>query len=311
MQRFAQPLVFFRLDPVATLMCSPILSTLPNLRLRIPSRQVAPSIFHSPRAAPALITLDLSTCNIRLTDMEALVARFRNLKHLILDSCSVVRGESYEGDWIALGRMCAGATIRAAKDREKKLKDWLETNAARAQATEEETHQQVLGEPHGRRIRPGRRGLATATISLRDSPTTVAAPIVRRDTNVPKIRIVPASPTIRSLSTTFNTHLREERTIQTEFNKGWAEGLAQLSAIRNRLHQSWRNGVRIMRITSHSSTEDGLEGLEQIDGAFVDIWGEQGFLPPPILCLAGCQPGALHADGCGHDAANCVWDDGI
>lgn len=256
--------------------------------------------------------LDLSTCDIRPSDVEALVARFRNLKHLILDSCAIVRGESHEGEWISLGRMCALATVKAAKDREKKLKGWLEINATRVQANNEGVHQQDPGEPRGRRGRPGRRGLATATISLRDSPMVMVEPTARRNMDVPKIRIVPTFPTIRSLSTSFNTHLREEHTIQREFNQGWAEGLAQLNAILNRLHQSWKNGVRMMRVTGDPGTEDGFEGLEDIDGetAFVDVLGERGLLPTPVLCLAGSKTEALHADGgCGHEAANSVWVD--
>lgn len=257
--------------------------------------------------------LDLSTCDIRLSDVEALVARFQNLKYLILDSCTIVRGESHDGEWIALGRMCALATVKAAKDREKKLREWLEINATRVQANNEDIHQQDTGEPHGRRSRPGRRGLATATISLRDSPTVMVVPTARRNMDVPKIRIVPTFPTIRSLSMSFNTHLREEHTIQTEFNRGWAEGLAQLNAVLNRLHQSWKNGVRMMRVTGDPGTEDGFEGLEDIDGetAFVNILNEQGLLPTPVLCLAGSTPEALHTDGCGHESANTVWDDGI
>ncbi|KAL4069800.1 hypothetical protein V8B97DRAFT_634549 [Scleroderma yunnanense] len=301
MQHFAQPLVFFRLNSITTLICSPTFRTLPSLRLQIPSRQVAPFIFNSPGAAPALSMLDLSTCSIRPSDVETLVARFRNLRHLILDDCTIVRGESHEGEWIALGKMCALATVKAAKDREKKLKDWLETNAARIQARNEGTHQQTLSEPHGRRIRPGRRGLATATISLRESPPTETAPTVRRNTNVPRIRVVPASPTICSLSTTFNTHLRDERTVQAEFSQGWAEGLAQLNAVRKRMYQSWKNGVRVMHIMGGLDTEDGFMGLEDVgETAFVNVGGEHSFWPTPVLCLAGSNPGALHVDGCGH-----------
>ncbi|KIJ65046.1 hypothetical protein HYDPIDRAFT_39691 [Hydnomerulius pinastri MD-312] len=312
-QHFAQPLVFFRLDPIATLACSPYLRSLTSFRLRIPSRQVALFIFSSPLSLPALNFLDLSTCNIRLGDVEALIARFRHLKHLLLDGCSITRGESLESEWAAVGKTCALGTVKAAKEREKKLKTWLEANAARSHLDGEAMPEQVVAAPAARRIRPGRRGLATAAISLRDSPPRETTPVVRANGVIPKVRIVPSFPTIRSLSTTSNTfHKDKHDAIRAEFSKGWDEGFAQLTAVRNRLYQSWKNGVRMVRIAGDQGAEEGFEGLEDVDG-------ESAFYGPasidmrtaPVLCLAGSDPEVKHMDGCGHAAASCVWQDGI
>ena len=312
---FAQPLVFFRLDPIHTLACSPSLRSLTNLRLRIPSRQVATFIYRSPRSIPGLRILDLSTCNVRLADVEALVARFRQLIHLIVDGCNITRGDAQEGEWANVGKTCALATVKAAKERERKLKTWLEAHAVRnspdselATAPEEEV-------AAARRARPGRRGLATATISLRDPPERMTAPVIRANIVVPKVRVVPSSPILCSLSTTTRTLYKDKHdAIRAQFERGWDEGLVQLTAIRSRLYQSWKNGVRMMRIAGDQGTEEGFEGLEDVDGEgmFYGRDGSRNIWPVPVLCLAGAVPNSVqHVDGCGHAAATCVWPDDI
>ncbi|KAI6153789.1 hypothetical protein BKA82DRAFT_4093995 [Pisolithus tinctorius] len=308
-QRFAQPLVFFHLDVLSKLVCSPCFRSASNFRLRIPSRQVAPFLFNTPRTATALTLLDLSTCHVRSVDVEGLLARFSHLKHLILDGCTIAQGQSHEGDWAAVGKMVALGTVKAAKDREKKLKTWLESNAARLQTREGGISQQPVGEQRpGRRIRPGRRGLATATISLRDSPPREAVHIVHHNISVPKIRVLPAAPTICSLSTTLNAHNRDIHTIRTEFQQGWGEGIAQLNAIHRRLYQSWKNGVRVMCISDDQDMGDGFEGLEDIESEtlFHDV-----LCTAPVLCLADSNETNEHAEGCGHAAAIRIWDDAI
>ncbi|KAH7885994.1 hypothetical protein F5I97DRAFT_1809443 [Phlebopus sp. FC_14] len=313
-QHFAQPLVFFRLEPITTLMCSPYLQSLTSFRLRIPSRQVAAFISTSPLSAPELRILDLSTCNIRLVDVEALAARFKHLNHLILDGCSIARVDSL-GEWAAIGKACVLGTVKAAKEREKKLRSWLERQAERGLMIGQTEHPAGVADPAGRRVRPGRRGLATAMVSLRDPPPRAATPVVHTEVMVPRVRVVPSFPAIRSLSTTCNPiHHEKHDTMRAEFEKGWDEGLAQLTAVRTRLYQSWRNGVRVMRITGKDGTEEGFEGLEDIDNdaAFNGHNAEgAGLWKAPVLCLAGPDRTAQHADGCGHSVANCIWQDGI
>ncbi|KAF8560163.1 hypothetical protein OG21DRAFT_1401545 [Imleria badia] len=312
---FAQPLVFFRLDPINTLACSPYLRSLTNLRLRVPSRQVAPFLYSSPRSIPGLRVLDLSTCDIRLTDVEALAGRFQRLMHLIVDGCHITWGDAQENEWANVGKTCALATVKAAKEREKKLKTWL---AARAVCTSPNPELATVPEEvvaPARRARPGRRGLAAATISLRDEPTRTTTPVIPANTVVPKVRIVPSTPTLCSLSTTTSTlHKDKHDAIRAQFERGWDEGLAQLTAIRGRLYQSWRNGVRMVRIAGDQGMEEGLEGLEDVDGegAFYGRDGSRNIWPVPVLCLAGpTADSVLHVDGCGHAVASYMWPDDI
>ncbi|KAG8219626.1 hypothetical protein J3R82DRAFT_581 [Butyriboletus roseoflavus] len=312
---FAQPLVFFRLDLINTLACSTYLHSLTSLRLRIPSRQVAPFLFSSPRSIPGLCILDLSTCNIRLSDVEALTARFRQLEHLIVDGCNMTWGDAQESEWATVGKACALTTVKAAKGREKRLKTWLEAHVVRTSPDPEPATASTEEIAVARRARPGRRGLAAATISLRDPPTNTTTPVIRANTVVPKVRIIPSPPTLRSLSTTTSTlHQNKHDAIRAQFERGWDEGLAQLTAIRSRLYQSWKNGVKMMYIAGDQGMEEGFEGLVDVDGeaAFYGRDGSGNAWSAPVLCLVGGVPNSVqHVDGCGHAAASCVWPDRI
>lgn len=86
-------------------------------------------------------------------------------------------------------------------------------------------------------------------------------------------------------------------------------------AVRTRLKQSWRNGMRVMAFSydieeeAQGDGEAGLSGLEdvmeELDFHFDDD-------RPPILCLAGPSDiSSLHASGCGHAVARNVWDDDL
>lgn len=130
-QKFAQPLVFFRLDPFSSMISSPYAQDIKHFRLRIPSRQIARFLYTQPGALPSLSLLDLSTCNVAESDVEQLLGRLVGLKHLIADNCSLLRGE---GDWAAFGKTCALAGVKRAREREKKLKAWLELVYARQAA---------------------------------------------------------------------------------------------------------------------------------------------------------------------------------
>ena len=242
------------------------------------------------------------------------MARFQQLIHLILDGCNIMWGNALlESEWAKVGKICALASVIAAKKREKRLKTWLEDHAARntpRDPVDAATAPQEVAET--RRTRPGRRGLATATISFRDAPTRTTAPAVRTNVAISKVRIVPSPPTLRSLSTTGALHKDRHDAIRTQFEKGWDEGLAQLTAIRGRLYQSWKNGVRMMRITGGQGMEEGFEGLEDIDAgdAFCGQDESGNVWSIPVLCLAGPDPGQ-HVDGCGHAAASRVRPDCI
>ncbi|OAX44466.1 hypothetical protein K503DRAFT_765080 [Rhizopogon vinicolor AM-OR11-026] len=310
-QHFAQPLVFFRLDPISVLLCSAYISSLTHLRLRIPSRQISRFITSIPSSVPQLRLLDLSTCNIIVSDMEAILIRFHGLQHLILDGCSVARDQSHVGQWINVGKTCATATIRRAKAREKELKAWLERNAAGFLQSDATSMLQGMARPIERPRRPGRRGLATATISLREAPTASGSdiPPVPAGIVIPKIRVVPSPPTLLSLSTSSSfISDTQHQAIREDFEEGWNEGLAQLAVVKSRLYQSWRNGVRMMRMTADGGGH-GLDGLEAIE--VESAFHSHHKWDAPILCLAGSGTSGKHVQGCSHNFAWGVWDDTI
>lgn len=311
-QRFAQPIVFFRLDSLTSLVTSEYLRSLKSFRFRIPSRQFVRFLCMSPD--PLLEFLDISTGTIAESEVETILSHFTKLRHLILDQCNMKRLDLLDGGWIALGKSCAIAGVRRAKEREKKLKTWLETNAIQAVAENAETANaaEMIDLGAIRRSRPGRRGLATAAFSLRErnDPPRPGAP---RHVNitVQKIRISPPLPSLASLAVTATSHIAHERqdSIRRDFERGWGEGLAQLSATRSRLRHSLHNGIRIVRFSENvGASEDGLEGLVDVEVESLD-GGIDGDVP--LLCLVGPGRKDGHMEGCGHSRGWEIWNDDI
>lgn len=167
------------------------------------------------------------------------------------------------------------------------------------------------GTAHSKAYKTGSSWIATATISLREAPTASESDIVPVPTGivVPKIRVVPSPPTLLSLSTSSsNISDTQHQAIRDDFEKGWNEGLVQLAAVKSRLYQSWRNGVRVMRMTADAGGH-GLDGLEAIE--LENVFHSHPERDVPVLCLAGPGTSGEHVEGCSHKFAWDVWDDTI
>jgi len=342
---------------------------------------------------PGLQFLDLSTSGVLESEVEMLLVQFTELNHIIVDDCLIFRGDLQEGSWSALGKRLALIGVKRSREREKALKAWLEASIGNTDGR--------INATTTRRIRPGRSGLATATISLRGAAEpAVAVPLPRptvlsqvnetaaeeNTASVPtpdaksrdydkkkgkgkvkekqkpkskrsdkaagadaagqrsqeakkkippsKIRVLPALPTLKTLSITLQSITDENRhaMIRSQFEEGWAEGIAQLGVTRGRLRTSSTNGYRIMRssndaekinnknqessdsgsdsgnttTTTSSHSQDGLFGLEDIDKEDLDAYGmpldEHGLVHmlAPVLCFGGPHRDGAHVDNCGH-----------
>ncbi|KAH8107748.1 hypothetical protein BXZ70DRAFT_903215 [Cristinia sonorae] len=334
--KFAQPFVFHRLDPFSTLCRAPSMDALSNFRLRVPSRQISRFIYQPHRSFPALKLLDLSTCDVRGVDVEAILGRFTKLEHLILDKCNLItQKELPEGgadsQWAAIGKIMALSGVKRTKDREKKVKAWLEATAEHSEPTTESSSR-------ASKAKRGRKGLATATISLRETATPEAAPVFVEGGKTAKelgfkpgtrIHVLPPKPKLTSVAISLPAHANRAQltpeVIRAEFERGWAEGISQLVARRNRLKTSWYNGVaRVVQFEDTISHEEddksdddgggaeyGLSGLKEIDnddertfslGMDVDRC--------PVLCLAGSTKlSEEHVENCGHLIGRDVWFD--
>ncbi|KAF7971416.1 hypothetical protein HWV62_21276 [Athelia sp. TMB] len=312
-ERFAQPLVFFRLDPLSELVCSKYLQSLQSFRLRIPGRQFVRYICAQPGVLSHVELLDVSTSMIAESEVETLLGQFTRLRHLILDNCNMKRLDLLDGEWAALGKSCAIAGHRRAKDREKKLREWLEAHTP--QANPDEQVIQVVDAIPARRARRGRRGVAVATISLREREEPALRPSgpSRINPNVPKIRILPSPPSLASLAITTTSYFAQQSrqdAIRADFERGWSEGLAQLNAIRSRLRQSWNNGIRVVKFSDDGSlSEDGLDGL--VDVETINMSDDMALGDAPLLCLAGPGRKDGHVEGCGHALGWNIWDDDL
>lgn len=310
---------------MAVLLRSPAIGeSLTAFRLRIPGRPAVRSLCLPATTSqsnsdgqlhqvPAIEILDLSTCDVLEGEVDMILAQFQTLEHLLLDECQILRGELREGEWNAMGKRCALAGMRRAREREKIFKASLE---ALVPAGSEGASTQM---PQGRKIRKGRRGLATSTISLRGpSPPRVPGSRVSAPNpplSFPKTRILPCLPSLKTLSITLSPAVKAESypSIQAEFEAGWAEGIAVLNATRARLRDSAKNGVNIVRFVgaredSNSESDSevqsiaALQGLEKVDRNDLEAFS----IPPevtsavPVLCFAGSKGIEDHPPGCGH-----------
>ncbi|KAJ8084784.1 hypothetical protein PM082_003561 [Marasmius tenuissimus] len=342
---FAQPIVFFQVDPaLPILLRSPtIRSSLISLRFRLPSRNTTRSFTHPPppnppsfgpsrrddsdseeeaerirqmythetanlSAAPYLKLLDISTSSIPASSIPTILAKYPSIEHLTLDKSSLLPGElavrNDGGEWAALAKSFALAGAVKAQERQKKVDQWLE------RLREHESGQVDTGaastnvRTREKKARKGRKGLATATISLRKEDNAPAPPPIDLKkgrlgtprgpggtTPVPissskRIRILPSLPTLRSFSTDMvppsfhpaahDTAARDAliQTIQLKWEEGWAEGISQLVRRRQLMRTSWRNGiVRTVRFAQVDELKLG-RGTDD-DEAFGDT--EEGF----------------------------------
>ncbi|THV06524.1 hypothetical protein K435DRAFT_960495 [Dendrothele bispora CBS 962.96] len=320
---FAQPIVFFRLDTtVPELLRSDSLRlSATSLRLRLPGRSLVKSLLsppppnppsfgapvvpgsttHVPRKyyppknaylppAPFLNFLDVSSSAVPETAIPLILARYPYLTHFIADDCAILRGElaTRDGgrDWAKLAKECSLAGSHKAKDREKKIKAWLEEEKV---AYEERDKKRKAGEGDSqssggsraaekekKKSRRGRKGLATATISLKKAKNDATAggnsetggpPRPRADPVLfsQKIRILPPLPALRSFSTSFVSSSSTDpdssfdvSTIHDQWDRGWSEGIHTLVQIRNRLRTSWRNGTtRVLRFATQDEVRSG------------------------------------------------------
>lgn len=176
-KQFAQPLVFFRLDSLCTLAASPYLSTVTSVRLRIPTRQVSSHLHRYERSFPRLHLLDISTCHTSESEVAALLVDLPSVQSLILDECPVVtqRADAFEaagaealGQWNALGKALASVGVKRSRLKEKMLKTWFDQQKQAA-----EVGSSFGQSTSAQRVRAGRRGVATATISLRNTDEDV------------------------------------------------------------------------------------------------------------------------------------------
>ncbi|KAI0652300.1 hypothetical protein C8Q79DRAFT_936935 [Trametes meyenii] len=336
---FAQPLVFFQLDPISTLAVCSLSENLKHFRLRIPARQIARHLYSALHSFPGLEFLDLSTGSISSHDVAGILGRLRDLKVLVLDGCPIVSqrldvqldaGDPFQ-QWEELGKAMALAGVARASEREKKLRLWMETYYVRE--NEEDSAKK------DKKSKRGRRGLATATISLRAPSPERAAETNRKipQNRVPrrdqKIRVLPPVPALSSLATSFPSTLDTETydAVWDEFERGWAAGIARVQAIRLRFMTSWINGSsRIVRFANKGSPEweeekeygeEGLVGLVDVDAVseftlnITDADDAEGRTGPgfscPILCIAGPKRDAAHVAGCAHQIGWNIYKDEI
>ena len=313
---FAQPIVFFSLEPLTALCRSATLLNLQHFRLRIPSRQIASFLNTRLSSQNNVILLDLSTTNVTNDGLAAILANFTQLKHLVLDDCGLVwRAAEISGEFAALGLLCASSVLKMARQREKEIKEFVEAKKRVAGAADHHTGPAESTFVETGRRRKGRKGVATADFSLRKIPepktnVSVLPNGTGRDlppalASLNKVRVLPSLPCLKSLCTT--TFSMPTPTVASEwshgFARGWSEGLNRVTATRMRLFTSRANGlIRLFKFDSSADPEleAPLQGLSELHLEDPDFGAELADIMPPALCLAGSRAQGDHSESCGH-----------
>jgi hypothetical protein len=281
------------------------------------------------------------------SDIDALLVRFEKLKHLVLDNCTIVGDRRMMSDdltwWSVLGSRCALTGVKRAREREKNLKAWLEAHSSNNRSTGGQ-HPSLPVPTEARRPRPGRKGLATATVSLR-LPAPPSGPSITANERVQsqittgpplKVHIIPPLPTLLSLSisplTASGGHVAfspaTRASIMAGFKSGWEDGLRVLRERRSRLATTFLRStavgqnVRFLKFKDGNEghgDEEGFEGLAGVGSGDESMFCEAGngdgppiSRDPPILCLHGLgHEDQGHTARCGHSVALGIWAEGL
>ncbi|EJT99497.1 hypothetical protein DACRYDRAFT_117737 [Dacryopinax primogenitus] len=248
-RNFAPPIVLFATTCLTHLTgASSIHTSLRSLRLRFPQRPILQHL--SP--LPNLAALDLSTSTLTPADLRFVFIKFPRLQTLVLDHTAYFIACGKDGaaeEMREAGRVCAMWGVGRARDVEKEAKDWWAAEMAKQARTrdEDEDAPSDVDPPlpvpgtapdTGLRKTPkkGRRGIATATISLRDRPaastsSTVSQPRITPGQIQTKFHVLPPLPSLQSIALgvtdrAITPALRA--TWASQFAQGWLEGRRRL-----------------------------------------------------------------------------------
>ncbi|KZT55651.1 hypothetical protein CALCODRAFT_556344 [Calocera cornea HHB12733] len=247
-RNFAPPIVLFAMTCMTHLTAaSSIRASLSTLRLRFPQRPILQHL--SP--LPNLEALDLSTTSLTPAELRMVFVKFPRLKHLVLDHTGFFIGCGRDGTAEEIreaGRICAMWGVGRSRDVEKEAKDWWATqmmkqNGARDgnDSAPSDADQPAPGPARdtGARKAPkkGRRGIATATISLREhtsASSSSSAVLPARGTPgqiQTKFHVLPPLPSLQTIALGvvergITPALRTSW--ESDFAQGWLEGRRRL-----------------------------------------------------------------------------------
>ncbi|KAG8950483.1 hypothetical protein FRC04_007498 [Tulasnella sp. 424] len=321
---FAQPIVFFSLDPITNLAKSPVARYVKHLRFRIPLRTVWNKICER-NAFPSVEILDLSTSPVHREQAAAAILNgFPRLRHLLVDASGFGGLGPEQNEWRTLGRAMAMAGIKNAREKERELKNLDATevhrildNAGRRDEFADRGDNELSGtalEDEGRKEHP---------VPKTDRPA--------RTLQLAKFRILPAYPHLLSISSALAPNQAEEgvpvdlELYAEQFSAGWTDGIARLREHRERAMAFSRSAnVRVLRFDLHRNCDHedshGLGELVDVEEHGVDDLTADGSHTTPLICFGRernpSQPGSNpalvpvhvpHKPGCGHALGRERW----
>ena len=240
---------------------------------------------------------------VRGVDVGGLLGRIGRggVKHLLCDGTGLGgTGVLVGGEWMMLGRTLANYGVEWARQREKVVKRVVEEMIARRGNGDDAGNEENVGgqdENEPRRPRRGRRGLATATISIRSGPlasaSTSTSPTLSpsfdfspTSTTPPKIRILPCLPSVQSLCvpspppaiptpTTEGIGEEARRHARADFESGFHQGLHTVRSVWERIKIS-KLAHPSTRVFGRSTlpaeeTDEGVEGEGDVMKGLVEF----------------------------------------
>lgn len=313
---FAQPIVFFSLQPITTLAISPFAKTVTSLRFRVPARTVWPQLCF-PLAFPRLEFLDLSTSFVNSDEAVTTILRtFPRLRHLVIDSSGICGSGLDRDGWKGLGRKMAMAGINKARDTDRQIRSLRGTEPCRVKVMGKHGHD---ADAHLASTSKLSKEDTTDDASDSDENRSLASSSTKTVMTLVTagFRILAPPPRLRTLSASSfprselqSTEEEQERWI-LEFESGWYEGIQRLQGHWHQTRAFAANtGKTLLRIDLDAKpTTNPTAGLIYDDGSSDTL--ESGWDDPPVLCF-GCETDptqlairersvlSLHRDGCGH-----------
>ena len=305
---FAQPLVFFSLSCISKLVSAHALSQLQTLRLSVPLRPISTHLLEgSSKRLSTWEVVDLSFTRSNIPSLIQLTTRFPNLRHIILDHTYIIRHDTntpvpptVEGgpidhgvdalnQWMSLANSLAVAGLHRSRELEKVIKNAAEEAIKERQSTQGSTANVQDASRHKR----GRKGLAAATISLRQASVmsfSSSADLHGNSfwkesslmdfANNKKIRILPPATSLVSLCSTLSDahrqgtspHIdRHKDCAKFAFSKGWQDGIKTLRSVWQRLRVSHEGGlIRLFVFVDSLPKELRVKILESSLDRYVD-----------------------------------------
>jgi hypothetical protein len=280
-----QPVVIFDLLNLRILSSSLLLERTQAFRMRFPGCRYADLLCTNTPSLPSITLLDLSTSNVRVSDVHTLLSDLRHLRHLVLDRCGTL-DEATLKDWTKFGYDCmmidSGLVL-------------------------EELENERFARAHG----------PASFLPLPAEASSAAPFVVGRSRRA--VSILPRTSSLRTLALSAppRAEADTQRSLIVAFQCGWSEAVTAFNDRMRAARQSRSKGLLTLRFALPGEVGQPLGDaghpmvvVDDDEFARLDTVMDDRYCP--VVCLAGQQrtQGTIgHSEGCGHLIGWDIWGD--